>query len=144
VGRFLVATEGYIVLVQRCIVVLIERRSICSRHSQPTNGSSPILHGRWCCPHLLGSRGNLDRKTIKNLKPNMVIAAHIIVLGSWENPWMCPYWAWIRYTARRPKYSGTALSQILVIHFFLFFLLTPLEFLHETSPIRIIISLCFK
>jgi hypothetical protein len=49
----------------------------------------------------------------QNLNPNVVAATHNIVLGSWEDPWTRPYWAWTWYTAQRPKYGVTTAEKVL-------------------------------
>jgi broad specificity phosphatase PhoE len=29
----------------------------------------------------------------QSLNPNVVVVTHNIMLGSWKDHWMCPYWA---------------------------------------------------
>jgi hypothetical protein len=80
----------------------------------------------------------------KNLNPNMVIAAHIIVLGSWETPGCDPIG--LGYVTR-PEGQNIVVQHRVIFWMstaFYFFCRLRMNFLRGTSPIRITISLCFQ
>jgi hypothetical protein len=73
------------------------------------------------------SGGETLDKTNNNqsINHNMVTVAHNIVLGSWEDLWMRPYWSRTWYMTQKMKYGVTAPGQALKTQFVLVILVGP-------------------